>query len=545
MNVISTRPRPHRLEEASVKPAALAVLEQDGIATSPVAAGAAPDGFDHIRTTHFSAPRSAPAPRHPRIPRDAASAPDEGPGASTKDPAAGREIAVPRSTGSGSERPKFESLDQKEQALEAIRKDPRVYFDIHGTLASDKDIREEAKRLTKADVLEAVRENPRNYTRICTNGVLDWIDPSFQVDPEVLSAAAQVSKSQALEAIRKSQSYFFMLREPIGSPLASDPDIVFEVARDSVRPDRLLGELPEALKQDRAWMLRMLRHNVWMLKLVPDALLQDPKLATEAAMTFPPILDDPKLSGRRDALLAASPELRQRYASVKQALQELRIDDPMRLRNAALLDEVLRNRLEARAAGDTRPTAVLIYAKSDTDPNGTLRTHNIDELTKYYRVMFYEARTEHDFIDAIKDGARTGAAEIVVVSGHGNQKLLNLGEAKYSGTQEEYQVDLGDEEQLRAERLEQYMQPDARVFLESCYQGSGKADEENQVKMLARVLPGREVFGVAGPMFGGSFPLDEQGRVTGVSWWRTPSFKTSRARVDPGVSSGAQEPAAA
>src|SRR5262249_3096393 len=143
--------------------------------------------------------------------------------------------------------------------------------------------------------------------------------------------------------------------------------------------------------------------------------------------------DDAKFSARREALLAGSPELRERYTQVKKALAELHIDEPMRLRNSELLDEVLRNRQGPRAAGDTRPTAVMIYAKQDTDHNGSLKSHNMDELTKHYHVMFYEARTEQDFIDAVKDGGKAGAAALVAIDGHGSRTSLNLGEVGWGG----------------------------------------------------------------------------------------------------------------
>jgi hypothetical protein len=509
MNAVSTRLQPQRLEQPTVLPTAPVSPEPAGKAPGPAAAKAAPDGFDRIQTSPFSAPRTALAVWHPRIPRDEASVAD-------------------------TERRTFDSLDQKEQALEALRKDPRVYFDIRGPLAWQSDIVKEALRLTKDQILEAIREDPRNYFNVRWHFGLPYLS-----DPDLPLAAAGLTKAQALEAVGENSAYLSEIRKMFPSTLGSDPDILFEAARLSKFPESVLGNLPDALKQDRAWLLRMVRQNVWALNAVPASMLQDPKFLTEAAMAFPPILDDARFSGRREALLAASPELQARYSSVKQALEQLHIDDPMRLRNSALLDEVVRNRLETRAAGDTRPTAVLVYAKGDTDPRGVLNTHNIDELTKHYRVMFYEARTDQDFIDAIKDGGRAGAAELVAIDGHGRQTLLNLGETQYSGTHEELQIDLSDEEQFRAAGLEKYVQPDARIFLDACSQGAGEGAEENDANMFARLFPGREVFATTGWDPSSTFPLDKQGRVERAAWERA-GVSTYRARVEPPVPSGVE-----
>jgi hypothetical protein len=255
------------------------------------------------------------------------------------------------------------------------------------------------------------------------------------------------------------------------------------------------------------------------------------------AMAFPPILDDARFSARRVALLAASPELQARYSSVQKALQEFHIDDPMRLRNPALLDEVLRNRQEARAAGDTRPTAVLVYAKHDTDAYGALDIHNIDELTKYYRVMYYEAGTEQDFMDAMVDGGRQGAAALLAIDGHGAKSALNLGGTHDLKQHEDLMIDLSDEDQFRAAGLEKSLRSDARIYLDACSQGEGGTDPANDANMFARLFPGREVFASPTSIVGSLFPLDKQGRVDAPSWETTGS-ETYRARVEPPVPAG-------
>ena len=354
-----------------------------------------------------------------------------------------------------------------------------------------------------------------------------------EMDTPRIHYSRMSQKQEALAALRQDPR----IHRDFGFPLVDDPDILFEAARLSGNPERVLAYMPPELRKDREWLLKMAKTNIWTLNCVPDEILKDPKFMTEVAMAFPPLLDDPKFKPRKQELLDASPALKERYETVKKACAELHIDDPMRLRSAALLDEVVHNRQSARAANDSRPTAVVVYAKQDTDHNDSLKGHNIDELTKHYRVMFYEARTEQDFINAVCDGGKDGKAALVAVDGHGTRSEMNLGDAVYRGDQakhEENRLDIGDEAQFRAAGLEKFVEPNATILLEACSNGADKASGDNPANMFARIFPGRDVYAPDRPVEIIRIDLDEKGQVRGPSWTGQDDA-TYKAHVDPGA----------
>jgi uncharacterized protein DUF4116 len=363
----------------------------------------------------------------------------------------------------------------------------------------------------------------------------------LQADPEVVRAAVQSrgtaieyaspelkkDKALALEAIRDDAKAYLLL-DP---KLLADPDVQLEALRLAQPRSAVawvaLAHLPEALREDPAFHLKMLRQNAWSVEDLPPKLLQDPGFLTDAAMDFPPLLDSAPLRESRDQLLAGNPQLRQRYESVTQELRQLGIEDGMRLRSADLLDKVLRNRLEPRGA-DARPIATVVFCKEDTDHNGAMLRHNLDELSRHYRVMYYEARTDRELVDALKDAGRDGAASLVVLGGHGTWNGINLGsvEGRIDG---EKALDLEDERLLWNAGLDSAIRPDAKVVLLSCSTGKGRDSENNMANMLAGVLPGREVYAPIEPTMD-QLKFDESGRFVDPSYTRGPE-ETYRVRL--------------
>jgi hypothetical protein len=228
--------------------------------------------------------------------------------------------------------------------------------------------------------------------------------------------------------------------------LQADPEIAFEAFR--MKNEGLNDwPLPDVLRNDRAFVTRLAKANIWAYESLGSRQFNDPALKAEVAMGFPPVLDR-ATPEEREALFQVRPELRQRYETVKQQLAELGIEDPMRLRSAQLLNEVLNNRFAPRAKDDTRPTAILAYARAATDEHRAFDRNNLEDLCKNYRVMYYEVGSDRDVVDALKDGSKAGSAALVVIGGHGNTHDVNLGGvstsyANYSPRDEALELDLG------------------------------------------------------------------------------------------------------
>ena len=101
-----------------------------------------------------------------------------------------------------------------------------------------------------------------------------------------------------------------------------------------------------------------------------------------------------------DAALAANPALEQSRALLAARLQKAGIDFPERFKSYDLLKEILTNR-EGGNPNDKRPLAVYVFPKQDW--NGAFTVDNMAALTKDYRVMYYEADTDTDFANDLKD----------------------------------------------------------------------------------------------------------------------------------------------
>jgi hypothetical protein len=326
----------------------------------------------------------------------------------------------------------------------------------------------------------------------------------------------KADKVLVLEAVKDDSRAYTELAPPI----SDDPDVLLETLRLSAPGESAfhlaLGRVRATRSGDAAFHLRLLRRNAWAIDHVPAALLQDPAFAAEAARTFPPLLDREPLVRQKERIFAGHPDVRRRHDEVRSGLERLGIEDPMRLRSAELLDEVLQNRLDP---GKTdKPMAVVVFCKSDTDHNGAMRRHNIDELSRNYRVMYYEARTDRDLIEAVRDAGRSEQASLVVIAGHGEKRTIDLGDADASGL-EEFMLDHGDEAKLRAAKLEQLVRPDATVMLMSCSTGEGRGEAENIANLLARLLPGREVFAPVNPT-SDQLKFDQEGRFVDPSYSR-------------------------
>jgi hypothetical protein len=401
-------------------------------------------------------------------------------------------------------------------------------------------------RSDKALLMEIVRHD---------GCALKHASDALRSDPELVRAAVKDNglaiefagdalkrdKSLALEAVFNQPDAFIHL-DP---KLKADPDVAFEAYRTCVKGEDFLEPtdeepqaIPESLRENREFMLRLAKANIWSFGSVHSSLLRDRTFDAEVSMAFPPVLD--RFGAElREELFQLRPELRQRYETVKQQLKDLGIEDPMRLRSSKLLDEVLRNRLAPESDKDKRPTALLVFGKTTADPTRAFYHNNLDDLTKHYRVMYYEASSEDQLMAALRDGSKRDTAELLMVGGHGNREGLNLGRDHdhYDGPRapgekdpsEALLLDLTDEDQLKAAGLQNVLRPDAKVVLDSCSTGEGGAEGTNLANVMARVFPGREVIAPMEPVTV-KLRVDDEGRFVdpGYSHGDVVTYRTRR-----------------
>lgn len=400
----------------------------------------------------------------------------------------------------------------------------KLWLKIDPALRQDREFQKRAV-LASAEMLSQVDPELRSDKALVLQVVrrrgsaLQFASEALRSDPEVVLAAVRSEgvalqhasadlkndKALALEAVRDDGRAFLH----VDPRLRLDRDILFEALRTMQDESGTSpANVPRDLLEDRAFRLALALENVFAEKTLYAEAPPDPAFDAEIAMAFPPFLDHVSNS-YKEQMLCARPELLARHESVQRQLEQLGIEDPMRLRNARLLEEVLRNRLEPRPVSDQRPTAIVVFPKSDADIDGVFNEHNLAELAGHYRVMYYEAGSDEQFVQAVKDGSRDGAAALLVVGGHGTGTAVHLGRAWNQA--EERDLDLSDEAQLRDARLQAALAPDASIVMMSCSTGAGEASANNPANLLARVFPGREVFAPTRPSMD-KLKFDREGR---------------------------------
>ena len=244
---------------------------------------------------------------------------------------------------------------------------------------------------------------------------------------------------------------------------------------------------------------------------LPAAMKQDMELAVRAWTANPPKTDAPRedveflervaerslatLVARADLaanLFATRPDIHERYDAMVDGLAKLGVIHGYRFSTDGVF-EIIKNRLEPRDPRDTRPTAVLVFTR--TDHNGAFAIPNIDDLRKTHRVLYFEADSDRELESALVAAAKLdGPANLVVLCGHGNQYALALGGVDPAsapdkvGAASTLYLDASDEKKIKGP-LSDVTTDGADLVLLSCYNGKGRQFEDNLANRVAAWAP--------------------------------------------------------
>jgi hypothetical protein len=179
--------------------------------------------------------------------------------------------------------------------------------------------------------------------------------------------------------------------------------------------------------------------------------------------------------------------------------------------------ELVINRLAALdpSRRDSRPLALVIYPKSDN--NGAYEKNSklfYEIIAKGYRIMYYEAGTQEEFVSAFRAGTEYRRASLIIVGGHGSQYSTILGDG--------VSLNIGHERWLVGQKLATRVADDAVVILSSCSNGKGGKLGNNMANMWSRLLPGRKVFAAKVEFYAINLSWDKN-RITDVDWFSRPS----------------------
>jgi hypothetical protein len=181
--------------------------------------------------------------------------------------------------------------------------------------------------------------------------------------------------------------------------------------------------------------------------------------------------------------------------------------------NDEVINDVVLNRIMLRADG--RPMAMIVFPKEDWNrafrPDSTWGNSYdfVKQLKeKGYRVLYYEARTENDLYNAIREGGVTQKISVLLMAGHGHPGGIGFG-GNYREINE-----IGFNDMIEIRELAEYMAEGCVVILDSCSTGAGR---NNIARRLGDSLPGCRIFAPKYDCSGFGFRYDENNRVIGAA----------------------------
>ncbi|MFA5090978.1 MAG: LysM peptidoglycan-binding domain-containing protein, partial [Candidatus Omnitrophota bacterium] len=186
-----------------------------------------------------------------------------------------------------------------------------------------------------------------------------------------------------------------------------------------------------------------------------------------------------------------------------------------------IFTELMTNRIHD--SPDGRKLAVVIF--STADHNGALFTEENNTLfdsliKKGYRLMYYEAATDDEMVDVLRDATKDEQASLLLIGAHGSSSRLKFGSEPLVNEgipSEGYFLDLEDEHELRRIQISDSLKDGGSILLMSCGTGAGHCDEANLANMLYRVFP--EAAHLIAPSIETSVPrllYDNDGKVIAI-----------------------------
>ncbi len=360
--------------------------------------------------------------------------------------------------------------------------------------------------LALAYASEALRSDPEIYAAAVTNDPAAIFVANTAQDPDRFSALALIAARRVgadSEGFRaKTLLTFLEGRLELSTELASilvrrDRDAYSllpahlqttpEVILEALRWDKgaLFKGLPPTLQQNLIFIKHALRVN----RAVAQWL--DPQWYEEAAHIDPLILDLIPPENAAD-LLTSDPIIRRKYTALHRGLKRYGIEHSEYFPGIDTLREILRNR-EADDPGDNRPLALVFFGRE----SGTAgKTNRLDELSKHYRVLYYEVETDKQLLTNFKVATQHRKADLLLIAGHGEPRSIALGAqqmGRYTHNEEKY-LDLSDLPQLTDGGFGDRLAPGAMVILKSCSTGKGKYGATNIANTIAQAAPQAVVY---------------------------------------------------
>ncbi|MCC7383309.1 MAG: DUF4116 domain-containing protein [Deltaproteobacteria bacterium] len=288
---------------------------------------------------------------------------------------------------------------------------------------------------------------------------------------------------------------------------------------------RVFRHLDLAFRRDRSLALAAVAANHTQIHAVDPSLFDDTKFLA-ACVELNPFVWNELASRRRREITEAFPALAHRYDDVRRDLDRLGISKLERFHDDwPLLKTIIENRAGGRT-DDPRPVAVMIYAKEDY--NDALTVNSAKDLSRHYRVMYYEASSLGGLTDALHDATLHRRASILEIAGHGSPSLLALGapDPANKGPRGPGSAYLKQEDGrlLANARAGSRVLPGGHVVLKSCLNAEGTDLLENVANTVGQIFRHAHVEAARDTMMS-RIRLHDDGR------FRSGGIEGSRART--------------
>lgn len=210
------------------------------------------------------------------------------------------------------------------------------------------------------------------------------------------------------------------------------------------------------------------------------------------------------------------PEVRRAYDRLVGEARSLGIRDLGRFHTTALLREIIKNRKNVNWC-DSRPLAVVLF--STEDHNLSLRANRLIDLSRRYRVLYYEVSNVQQVRNNIEEATRAQKASLLHFMGHGDGSGIDLDVHN--------RLDMSNVAVLKNFALR--VVENGYVFVSSCRTGKSGLHGSDFTTKLAEVFPHAIVVSPLETTFS-AFTFNNDWMVVGIRYFNARGGR-ARARV--------------
>ena len=337
------------------------------------------------------------------------------------------------------------------------------------------------------------------------------------------------------------------LRFGLATAAAKLPPAEARAVKDAASMDTIYDAV-RRFPKSRAVALAALTTSENMVMNISKAFQKDMALLKEAAVANPvlvlPEMQSPYIQAgmkmalpdaRREALLKDK-DVQAAVKAFQAAVAQFPDMQPSTFNNRRIFAQLVHNRANPQEV-DARPRAVVIYPKDDWNGQFSGSGSYVEDLTRGYRVMYYQVESDAAFAKAVQDGTNAQKAQLLFIGGHGEPTVTAFGAddparlppemrkrlegnrlgakemaqmmARLAEVNEEKYLDFSDADLLAP--LKNRLEAGSNIVLMSCSTGKGDKKGKNLANFLHQQFPQARVHAPTEPVPNSGVVLNKDG----------------------------------